>query len=136
VFIIFHHFSSPLNVKARSLARSTLSTLREQGWKNIRISKVLGVDRSIIGRWLEGFRQMPKVDQPSPTPQPDPELLRLQKELAARDEFERQQEQEAERLRKELKAAKNVPASEPVIVERVVEKPVVSPELEKRVKEN
>jgi hypothetical protein len=28
VFIIFHHFSSPPNVKARSLARSTLSTQR------------------------------------------------------------------------------------------------------------
>jgi ParB-like chromosome segregation protein Spo0J len=125
-----------LNIKRRHLTKEQKKTLaielRELGWTQERIAGVMEVTQKTISNWFSNFSN---PNQPSPTTRPDPELLRLQKELAARDEFERQQEQEAERLRKELKAAKNAPAPEPVIVERVVEKPVVSPELEKRVKQ-
>jgi DNA repair exonuclease SbcCD ATPase subunit len=44
-------------------------------------------------------------------------------------------QEETERLRKELEAAKNAPAPEPIIIEKVVEKPVASPELEERLRQ-
>jgi transposase-like protein len=49
-----------------------------------------GLSRVRITQIAKKVNNLPS-DQPSPITRPDPELLRLQKELAARDEFERQQ---------------------------------------------
>jgi hypothetical protein len=59
----------------------------------------------------------------------------LKRELATRDEFEKKKERETDLLRQELDDLKNARAPAPVVVEKVVEKPVVSPELEERVRQ-
>jgi transcriptional regulator with XRE-family HTH domain len=66
-----------------------LDRLKERGWTQERIAGVMEVARTTVLNWLRNV----KIDNPNQPSlkQPDPELIRLQKELAARDEFERQQ---------------------------------------------
>jgi ParB-like chromosome segregation protein Spo0J len=141
--------SVELNMHRRHLTKEQKKelavNLREQGWTQERIGKALGVPQQTISRW---FTHLSNPDQPSPN-QPDPEIIRLKKEIEAREESEKRLEQKAERqlaeerrkheaeallLRQELEEAKNTPTPEPVVIEKVVEKPVVSPELEERVR--
>ncbi|MDR1979044.1 MAG: helix-turn-helix domain-containing protein [Synergistaceae bacterium] len=128
------NLSISLNLKRRHLTKEQKKelaiNLREQGWTQERIAGVMEVSQSTLSRWL---MHLHNPDQPSPN---DPsELDRLKKEIADREAFEKKQEQEAERLRKELEAAKNAPAPKPIVIEKVVEKPVASPEFGERLRQ-
>jgi DNA repair exonuclease SbcCD ATPase subunit len=80
-------------------------------------------------------------DQPSPKPQPDSEIARLKKEIEARDALEKEMEAALNEAKEKVATYQDVmtqirraPAPKPVVVEKVVEKPIVSPELEERVR--
>ena len=82
---------------------------------------MLGTPQRTIADWLR-FSETAKPDHSSPTPKPDPELDRLRKELADRERFEKEQEEETQKLRAELETLKNTPLSEPevIVLDRLV----------------
>jgi ParB-like chromosome segregation protein Spo0J len=90
--------SVELNMHRRHLTKEQKKelavNLRKQGWTQERIGKALGVPQQTISRW---FTHLSNPDQPSPKSQPDPEIIRLKKEIEAREESEKRLEQEAER---------------------------------------
>ena len=116
--------SLELNMHRRHLTKEQKKELavglRVQGWTQERIGKSLGTPRTTILGWLKNV-EIDTPNQSSPKPQSDPELDRLRKELAARDDFEKQQEAETQKLRAEIKILKSAPKPEPVIIEK--EKP-------------
>jgi hypothetical protein len=93
------NLSVSLNIKRRHLTKDQKKelalALREQNWTQERIGKVFEVDQRTIGRWLESFRQMPSLDQPSPKiPSEDTEKTELRKQVEYYEKREKEQEKQ------------------------------------------
>jgi ParB/RepB/Spo0J family partition protein len=87
--------SLELNMHRRHLTREQKKelavALREQGWTQERIAKVIGVERSTVSRWFVNFHI---ADQPSPKPAPaeDQEKAELRKQVAYYEDLTRRRE--------------------------------------------
>jgi ParB-like chromosome segregation protein Spo0J len=85
--------SVELNMHRRHLTKEQKKelavSLREQGWRNARISKVIGVDRSTVGRWFpENVANATSNNSDKSTPTQNLEAIiaeRVEQELARRE---------------------------------------------------